>query len=69
MAMEIDVSDYTGDMGVYQLTLFFTMASMIFLGGGSDSISMNFLGGFQDHWCEVDQLQNFRYDMLNAQSH
>ena len=56
----LEVTDYTGAIGVYQVTLFLILASMMFLGGGVDSIAMNFLGGFQDHWCKVDQLQNFR---------
>ena len=32
----------------------------MYQGGANDSIAMNFIGGFQDHWCKIDKLANFR---------
>ena len=42
-----------------QVVFFFMLAASMFL-GSIDSIMMNFIGGFQEHWCNVPQLANFR---------
>ena len=50
--MEFDeVLEHIGDIGVYQVTLFLMLGAFEFM--TADVVAMNFIGGYQDHWCRV----------------
>ena len=50
--MEFDeVLEHVGDIGVYQVTLFLMLGAFEFM--TADVVAMNFIAGYQEHWCEV----------------
>ena len=49
-----------GGLGVYQWCVFSLMAVLSFW--SMESVGINFIGGHMDHWCEVEELQNFTHD-------
>lgn len=61
--MEFDqVFDHIGHFGLYQLLLYL-LAGYFAITHGYQTIAMIFLGLDQDHWCKVDELQDFPYSM------
>lgn len=54
-----DVFELTGGMGVYQWGTFLLLGMISVF--NVEAISMNFVGGQQDHWCHVEALSNLSY--------
>ena len=54
-----EVLESIGDVGPYQIGVYFIIAAMEFL--AADSIHMNFMGYNVEHWCHVDRLQNLTH--------
>lgn len=55
-----DVFTYIGGAGAYQTCLYLLLGLPSFF-GGYQSMSMTFLGPEQDHWCQIERLQNFSH--------
>mgnify|MGYP001592408376 CR=1 FL=1 len=63
-SMEFDeVLENIGDIGVYQVTLFFMLGAFEFM--TADGVAMNFIGGYQDHFCTVSYIRYTIYCMVS----
>jgi hypothetical protein len=56
MKLEDFHSEYVGDLGVFQLLAVLIAGLSTFI--GSDPIANNFIGGYQEHWCAIPELQD-----------
>ena len=56
-----DLSNYIGEMGVYQWRVFAAMFVASFF--TADSIQTNFIAGEMPHWCRVPELDDLPYDV------
>ena len=56
-----DLSNYIGDMGVYQWRVFVAMFIMCIF--SADSIQIIFIAGDMAHWCRVPELDDLPYDV------
>ena len=54
-----EVLKWTGELGVYQATLFCFVACISFI--TAEPIYMNFIGYKMDHWCKVPELQEIPF--------
>ena len=62
MTMHFDeIFLYIGEIGVYQALLYVLLGMPSYFSGYM-SISMSFLGYTPEHWCYVEELQEFPYD-------
>ena len=57
-----DVFDHLNGLGWYQVSLYLLLGLPSFY-GGVQSILMTFLGPDQDHWCYVERLEGFCYEI------
>ncbi len=56
-----DVFQFIGESGLYQILLYILVGLPSFFGGPINIIP-NFAGYTQQHWCYVEQLQNYPHD-------
>ena len=56
-----DVFQYIGDLGLYQILMFFTLG-IISMINGFQGLAPNFFLAPMNHLCDVGRLDNFSYD-------
>jgi hypothetical protein len=49
-------SKYVGDIGLFQVLIVLMVGLSAFI--GNESIANNFIGGYQEHWCAIPELQD-----------
>ena len=54
-----DLFEHFGEIGLYQICIFLMAISPTLV---SDTISLNFLTGRMDHWCDIPELSNLTMD-------
>ena len=57
-----DVFRYIGDVGLYQILLYFLLGLTAFF-NGLHNTSNNFYAAPMEHWCHVPRLENFPHDI------
>lgn len=60
MKFEEYMTVYLGNIGIFQVLILFVAGLYSFT--GSETYSHNFIGGEQEHWCVVPELQDIPHD-------